>query len=323
MDPFPSPDANQHLDDRPPRQETLPPGAAEPARAAQPPASTPAAPPPAARGARPAWRSQVALVLGASLLSATLAATATSALDGDAASVAATATSTAAAAGITTAVAGTTAGSVASAAAAVSPAVVTITTTSSVMQGGPFGGGTASGAGSGVIVSSDGLILTNAHVVEDADRLTVTLADGRSFDGTVVASDAALDLAVVGVEATGLPAADLGSSADLVVGQTVIAIGDPLGSYAGTVTTGIISAIDRDVTVSDDWSRTTHDLAGLLQTDAAINPGNSGGPLVALSGNVVGIVTAGSTSSEGIGFAIPIDDAAAILAQARGSVQQG
>jgi S1-C subfamily serine protease len=103
----------------------------------------------------------------------------------------------------------------------------------------------------------------------------------------------------------------------------VIAIGSPLGTYDGTVTTGVISGIGRSVTVADDQARTTRDLVGLLQTDAAVNEGNSGGPLVTLAGTVIGVVTAGSTSTEGIGFAIPIDAAAAIMAEATGTLQQG
>jgi S1-C subfamily serine protease len=259
------------------------------------------------------------MVLAASLLSAGLASTATSLLERDAGATS-SATTTNTSATVTTAVAGTTSGTVVGAAAAVSPAVVTITTTSSA-QAGPFASG--GGVGSGFVFAADGWILTNAHVVEGASSLTVTLDDGRTFDGRVVTSDADADLAVVKVEATGLPVADLGSSADVVVGQTVIAIGSPLGTYDGTVTTGVISGIGRSVTVADDQARITRDLVGLLQTDAAVNEGNSGGPLVTLAGTVIGVVTAGSTSTEGIGFAIPIDAAAAIMAEATGTLQQG
>jgi serine protease Do len=207
-----------------------------------------------------------------------------------------------------------------SAAARVSPAVVTITIGAS-SAGGPFA--SAGGTGSGFIYDSNGLILTNAHVVESGGAITVTLADGRSFAGTVVASDSAADLAVVRVDATGLPAVTLGSPAGLAVGSTVIAIGDPLGEYPGSVTIGVVSGLDRGITVMDGQTRTAHDLAGLIQTDAAVNEGNSGGPLVTVDGKVIGIVAAGSSSAQGIGFAIPIDRAAAIMAQAGGAAVQG
>jgi S1-C subfamily serine protease len=162
------------------------------------------------------------------------------------------------------------------------------------------------GIGSGVIVSRDGYVLTNAHVVRGANQLTVTLLDGRTFPGTVVGSDATADLAVVKVPASNLPTAQLGNSASLQPGDWAIAIGNPYGLNF-TVTVGVVSATGRSL----------HDGADeqFIQTDAAINPGNSGGPLVDLGGQVVGINTAEFRGAQGIGFAIPIDAARGIMQQ--------
>jgi len=177
-----------------------------------------------------------------------------------------------------------------------------------------------SGVGSGVVVTSSGLILTNYHVIEGARALTVTSAAGRDLSATVVITDVEHDLAVIRTEDGGLPAAVLGDSAELKVGQTVLAIGSPLGEYTETVTRGIVSALDRSITVGDDQSGRTSSLSGLIQTDAAINPGNSGGPLIDEQGRVVGINTAVSRSAEGIGFAIPINDAKELIDRAASSV---
>jgi len=174
----------------------------------------------------------------------------------------------------------------------------------------------ASGVGSGIIVSADGLILTNNHVVAGSDALAVTLEDGREVAATVVATDAAHDLALVRAQATGLTAARLGSASAIKVGQLVIAIGSPLGTYTETVTQGIISGLDRSIDVATSGSRRTTRLEGLIQTDAAINPGNSGGPLLDASGAVVGIITAAASGAEGVGFAVPIDVAGALIDKA-------
>jgi serine protease Do len=191
----------------------------------------------------------------------------------------------------------------------VSPAVVTITSTDSSTRG--FGG-SSQGVGSGVIVAANGWILTNDHVIAGATSLQVTLADGRSFTGTVGPTDEANDLAMVKIDATGLPTATLGDSSALVPGQLVVAIGDPLGTYTNTVTSGIVSALGRTITVE---GRT---LTGLVQTDAAINPGNSGGPLLDAAGNVIAIDTAEAGSAQGIGFAIPVNTASALVKTAVG-----
>jgi S1-C subfamily serine protease len=125
------------------------------------------------------------------------------------------------------------------------------------------------------------------------------------------------DLALVKIAATGLTPATIGDSKAIEVGQTAIAIGSPLGTYTETVTKGIISALDRTITVQDEQSGRPVTLTGLIQTDAAINPGNSGGPLMNAIGQVVGVNTATASSAEGLGFAIPIEEAASLIAQAR------
>ncbi|HEU5324992.1 MAG TPA: trypsin-like peptidase domain-containing protein [Candidatus Limnocylindria bacterium] len=191
----------------------------------------------------------------------------------------------------------------------VAPAVVTIRTQS----GGVFGG--ASGTGSGVIYDANGWILTNRHVVEDAQALSIELNDGRVFDGTTYGIDTYTDLAIVKIDGSGLPTAPIGTSDGLEPGQLAIAIGNPLG-YENTVTTGIVSGLGRQIQASDAAQTSAETLRNLIQTDAAINPGNSGGPLVNSAGQVIGINTAVSTSAQGLGFAIPIDVAKPIMQQA-------
>jgi S1-C subfamily serine protease len=162
------------------------------------------------------------------------------------------------------------------------------------------------GVGSGVILTANGYILTNRHVVANSESLTVAFSDGRELAATIVKISDTTDLALIKVAATDLHAASIGDSAAIAVGQTAIAIGSPLGTYTETVTRGIVSGLDREITVSDQATRTESTLRGLIQTDAAINPGNSGGPLLDIAGNVIGINTAVATSAEGLGFAIPI-----------------
>jgi S1-C subfamily serine protease len=177
----------------------------------------------------------------------------------------------------------------------------------------------ATGVGSGIVVTADGLILTNNHVVAGAQSLTVTLASGDQFSATIVQTDAAKDIAVIRADATGLVPAQLGDSDAVKVGETVLAIGSPLGEFTETVTKGILSALDRTITVADEQTGRPVQLSGLLQTDAAINPGNSGGPLINAAGQVVGINSAVSQSAEGIGFAIPINVAKSLISQATGA----
>lgn len=188
----------------------------------------------------------------------------------------------------------------------VSPAVVTI----QVREG---GGG---GSGSGFIFNSNGWILTNRHVVEGASQIQVVLADTRTFGGRVYGIDTLTDLAIVKIDATGLPTASIGSSADLTQGQLAIAIGNPLGTFQNTVTTGVISGLGRQISAGDVSQSSSERLNNLIQTDAAINPGNSGGPLLNSEGQVIGVNTATSSNAEGISFAIPIDAAKGIMAQA-------
>ena len=174
----------------------------------------------------------------------------------------------------------------------------------------------ATGVGSGIVVSTNGLILTNYHVVEGALTLSVATADGQTLGATVVTTDETHDLAVIRATGGTLTAATLGDSGQLQVGQTVLAIGSPLGEFTETVTRGIVSALDRSITVGDQATGAAKRLSGLIQTDAAINPGNSGGPLINEGGEVVGINSAVSQSAEGIGFAIPINAAKALVDQA-------
>ncbi|MDI2125228.1 trypsin-like peptidase domain-containing protein [Yinghuangia seranimata] len=210
-------------------------------------------------------------------------------------------------------------------AAAVSPSVVEVTV--ETRQG--------TGTGSGVVLTSDGKILTNAHVVDNAANgtLTVTLSDGRTVDATVLGTDSASDLAVVQAKGvSGLKAATLGDSDTVAVGDQVVAIGSPEG-LTGTVTSGIVSALNREVKVSDDTgsnypfspTRSSSDTTTYkaIQTDASINPGNSGGPLLDMSGRVIGLnsaiysPTSGALGSDagsvGLGFAIPVNQVKALI----------
>jgi serine protease Do len=173
------------------------------------------------------------------------------------------------------------------------------------------------GTGSGFILSADGQILTNAHVVDGADKVTVTLKDGRTLDGRVLGTDSLTDVAVVQIEAENLPTVKLGNSDSLQVGEWAIAIGNPLG-LDNTVTTGIISAKGR----SSAQIGATDKRVGFIQTDAAINPGNSGGPLLNAQGEVIGINSAIIQNAQGLGFAVPINTAQKIAEQliAKGKV---
>jgi putative serine protease PepD len=201
--------------------------------------------------------------------------------------------------------------------AAARPSVVTITTQGASSLS-PFAV-PASGVGSGIVLTADGYILTNRHVVEGSASLSVELADERQFDGSVVTISQTDDLALVKIVATGLTPARIGDSTKLQVGETAIAIGSPLGTYTETVTKGIVSAIGRTITLRDEVTGRPTTLKDLIQTDAAINPGNSGGPLLDAAGYVIAVNTAVSTTAQGLGFAIPIAAARSLIDQALGA----
>ena len=166
------------------------------------------------------------------------------------------------------------------------------------------------GAGSGVILSQDGKIVTNNHVIEGASTITVRLRSGETYPATLIGTDSETDVALLKIDATGLTPATLGDSDTLKVGEPAIAIGNPLGQLGGTVTDGIISALNRDITLDGETMN-------LLQTNAAINPGNSGGGLFNAQGELIGIVVAKSsgTGVEGLGFAIPINQVKSVVAE--------
>lgn len=201
-------------------------------------------------------------------------------------------------------------------AAKAQPSVVEIQTEITETSYNIFGGTyTAEAAGSGVIISDDGYIITNNHVIEDANSISVTTYDGQTYDAVLVGTDEKSDIAVIKINATGLTAATIGDSSKIAVGDTAVVIGNPLGTLGGTVTNGIISATDREITINNE-------AMNLIQTNAAINSGNSGGGLFDGQGNLIGIVNAkdsGTTSSgatiEGLGFAIPINDAMDVAQQ--------
>ena len=201
------------------------------------------------------------------------------------------------------------------------PAVVNIQTESTIHRRevdpyfDPFGffGGrerayTSQSLGSGFVWSGDGIIVTNNHVVEGASRITVNFQDGTQLPATLIGVDPDSDVAVLRVGASHLSTAPIGTSSDLMIGETVVAVGNPFG-LSGTVTTGVVSALGRSVP-SKEAGRTFTDF---IQTDASINPGNSGGPLLNIEGKVVGINTAVYANAQGIGFAIPVDRAAKVI----------
>jgi serine protease Do len=194
----------------------------------------------------------------------------------------------------------------------VSPAVVTITPRAR------NGLNAFEGVGSGVIYDPDGWVVTNRHVVCGAETLTVQLADGHRYPGRIHGLDTLTDLAIVKIDGQGLPAVELGNSGMLKVGQHAIAIGSPLGTFTNSVTTGVVSALGRQIDVDDRCGigGRVESLRDLIQTDAAINPGNSGGALVDSGGTLIGINTAIAGDAQGIGFAIPVNLARPIMLQA-------
>ena len=197
----------------------------------------------------------------------------------------------------------------------VSPSVVSIVTNVTTQT--IFGATKGEAAGTGIIVSKDGYVLTNKHVVSGADKVEVILSDGTSYTNvTVVGSDPLNDIAFLKINGVdNLSPAELGDSATTRVGQEVVAIGNSLGQYQTTVTSGIISGKGRPITAGSEGTGETESLTDLLQTDAAINPGNSGGPLLNHSGQVIGVNTAVAANAQGIGFAIPINATKGALKQ--------
>ena len=189
----------------------------------------------------------------------------------------------------------------------VNPAVVSITGVSK--QTSFFGGVTESkSSGTGFIVREDGLIVTNKHVINTSTpNFTVYTSDGKSYDAVVKAKDPIFDIAILKIETTGLSTVELGSSDNLQLGQTAIAIGNALGQYQNSITVGVISAIGRVIQAGDASGTSTDNLDNVIQTDAAINPGNSGGPLLNIAGQVIGVNTAVDSSGQSIGFAIPVN----------------
>jgi serine protease Do len=202
-------------------------------------------------------------------------------------------------------------------AAKVIPSVVGISTTTEVIRQNIFGmqqGELVNGVGTGFIVHEDGYIVTNSHVVDDgsAKTITVQLTDGRELKGTVLWSDATLDLAMVKIDAKNLQAVELGDSDQVNIGAYAVAIGNPLGLiFDRSVTQGVISGLNRTITVGNATKSVT--MEGLIQTDASINSGNSGGPLLNSEGKVIGINSAKAASGEGLGFAIPINTVKPII----------
>jgi len=315
------------FDDDPSQQATAPAFEPEPVTH-EPAAHEPVSPTPSRDTSPrpPRGGGRMASVLAASLLSAILAAGGTAALvTGPLAGSTGAATPTATAPAAVTTATGSGSSSATSSepaltdvVAAVRDSVVTITSEGVSSRG--LMSIPSTGVGSGIVLTSNGYILTNRHVVQGSQSLTVELADGRQFKATVVKISSDQDLALVKIDATGLTAATIGDSSKLQVGETAIAIGSPLGTFTESVTRGIISATGRTITVQDESTGRPETLTGLLQTDAAINPGNSGGPLLDASGAVIGINTAVSTQAEGLGFAIPINAASSLIARATGGV---
>ena len=294
------------LDEPPAEQppyEDLPPFDPFPAPPSEPPPSPPS--PPAATTVRSPRRRTAAAFAAVALLSGAVGGAVAEALDDDppaAASTRSMPTVSRQLSGATLDVAGVV--------AKAGPAVVGIRVAGR--------GGT--GAGTGVVLTADGEILTNAHVVEGASSINVTLAgESQSRPARLVGSDRAADLALLRIDATGLPVAELGASAEVAVGDDVVAIGNALALRGGpTVTRGIVSALDRTLETP------VGAMTGLIQTDASISSGNSGGPLVDATGKVIGINTAvasggGGTAAENIGFAIAVDSARTVIERLRGN----
>ncbi|MFZ2544805.1 MAG: trypsin-like peptidase domain-containing protein [Candidatus Saccharimonadales bacterium] len=203
---------------------------------------------------------------------------------------------------------------ISSVASKVGPSVVSINTKGESTQS-FYGTQAVEGAGSGIIISKDGYVLTNKHVVSGSTQLSVTTSDGTIYDDVkLVGTDPLNDVAFVKINGvSNLTPATLGDSSSIRIGQKVVAIGNSLGEFQNTVTSGIISGMGRPISASEGTGSSIESLTDLLQTDAAINPGNSGGPLVNLSGQVIGINTAVAADAQSIGFSIPINSTKGVI----------
>ena len=190
-----------------------------------------------------------------------------------------------------------------------SPSVVSIAVTQLTLKSGEGLVDEVSNIGTGFVVDPNGIIITNQHVVSDTSATyKVITNDGKEYEVVEILRDDSNDIAVLKIDATSLDSLELGDSDSLLVGQTVIAIGNPLGEYAGSVTTGVISGINRSVTTSSGWfGSTTKVYEDVIQTDAAVNPGNSGGPLISTEGKVIGVNFATTSNADNISFALPIN----------------
>ena len=190
-----------------------------------------------------------------------------------------------------------------------SPSVVSIAVTQLTLKSGEGLVDEVSNIGTGFVVDPNGIIITNQHVVSDTSATyKVITNDGKEYEVIEILRDDSNDIAVLKIDATSLDSLELGDSDSLLVGQTVIAIGNPLGEYAGSVTTGVISGVNRSVTTSSGWfGSTTKVYEDVIQTDAAVNPGNSGGPLISTEGKVIGVNFATTSNADNISFALPIN----------------
>ena len=190
-----------------------------------------------------------------------------------------------------------------------SPSVVSIAVTQLTLKSGEGLVDEVSNIGTGFVVDPNGIIITNQHVVSDTSATyKVITNDGKEYEVVEILRDDSNDIAVLKIDATSLDSLELGDSDSLLVGQTVIAIGNPLGEYAGSVTTGVISGVNRSVTTSSGWfGSTTKVYEDVIQTDAAVNPGNSGGPLISTEGKVIGVNFATTSNADNISFALPIN----------------
>ena len=190
-----------------------------------------------------------------------------------------------------------------------SPSVVSIAVSQLTLKSGEGVVDEVSNIGTGFIVDPNGIIITNQHVVSDtSSTYKVITNDGKEYEVIEILRDDSNDIAILKIDATSLDSLELGNSDTLLVGQTVIAIGNPLGEYAGSVTTGVISGVNRSVTTSSGWfGSTTKIYEDVIQTDAAVNPGNSGGPLISSEGKVIGVNFATTSNADNISFALPIN----------------